>query len=280
MHIFYINLRARPDRRAFMERQAARLGLALERIEAVTPADIPPDELAAASHRLAAGELACTYSHRAVWRLIVERNLPAALVLEDDCALAPEVTGLLDDPDLLSTDIDLLQLETHPSTALLGRAVPTRAAGITKRRMLSSSLGACGYIITAEMAKRCIDHPDLPTMDLGKFLFGRGDPGFLYRHRVFQVFPALAIPVGELAPHSGLKQSDISPTRSTRPGRQRRRRKRLGEKLAEASRHAALAVGAFGVGELLSARYLAIPFAGNARLGETLLDESTAASPR
>ena len=32
MHIFYINLRTRSDRKAFMERQAARLGITMERV--------------------------------------------------------------------------------------------------------------------------------------------------------------------------------------------------------------------------------------------------------
>jgi GR25 family glycosyltransferase involved in LPS biosynthesis len=272
MHVFYINLQTRPDRRAFMEGQAARLGIAMERIEAVTPADIPQEEIASAAGYLAAGELACTYSHRAIWRLIVEQDLPAALILEDDCALADQVTDLLDDPLLLSGNIDMLQLETHPSTGLLGRPVPTAAAGISKRRMLSSCLGTCGYIITATMAKRCIDHPALPTMDLGKFLFSREGHGFLYRHRIFQSYPALAIPVGELSPASELKRSDITPTRRVR--KRRPVSKTRWHKLAGSMRHAALSISAFGLGELLSARYGAIPFAGTSHLDELVAQGS------
>jgi glycosyl transferase family 25 len=274
MRVFYINLQTRPDRRTFMERQAASLGIAIQRVEAVTPADIPADEIAAAAGYLAAGELACSYSHRAIWRLIVEQELPAALILEDDCALADEVADVIDDPQLLSGDIDMLQLETHPSTGFLGRPIPTAAAGISKRRMLSSCLGSCGYIITAAMAKRCIDHPALPTMDLGKFLFGREDPGFLYRHRIFQSFPALAIPVGELSPGSDLKRSDITPTRRGR--RNRPPPKTRGQKLAESLKYAALSIRAFGPGELLFARYGAIPFAGTSHLEKLVAEAADA----
>ena len=271
MHIFYINLRTRPDRREFMERQAERLGLAMERVEAITPADLSALDMAKASDAMSAGEVACSYSHRAVWRLMVEQGLPFALILEDDCALADRTPDLLDDPALLS-GIDMLQLETHPSIGLLGRPTPTRATGISRRRMFSSCLGTCGYVITAEMARRCIDHPDLPTMDLGKFLFSREGPGFLYRHRIFQAFPAVATPVGELVPGSDLKRSDITPTRKKKKASRAgsiRRRTRV-EKAAHSLRHAALAVQSFGLAQLVAARYVAIPFAGTSHLAETL----------
>jgi len=282
VHIFYINLRTRPDRRAFMERQAARLGLTMERVEAVTPADIPQNEIAAAPQWLGKGELACSYSHRAIWRMIVSRGLPAALVLEDDCALSLKAPTVLADPDLMSPGIDMLQFETHPSSALLGRELPTRVASISKRRMLSSCLGTCGYIITPEMAKRCIDHPDLPKMDLGKFLFSRNGPQFLYGHRLFQTFPALATPIGALVPETELKQSDVDQTRLKRDpslARPEKRRKSASAKMAETLRHAGLSLEAFGLGELLSARYVDIPFDGDAGLGHAILQEDALTIP-
>lgn len=276
MHIFYINLSSRPDRRAFMEHQADRLGLSLERIEAVTPDDIPASELAFAAQWLGKGELACSYSHRAAWRLILERGLSAALILEDDCTLSPELPAVLADPDLMSPGIDMLQLETHPSHGVLGRPLPTASQRIAKRRMMSSCLGTCGYVMTSRLAAECEGHPDLPKMDLGKFLFSRNGPGFLYRHRVFQTFPALATPIGALVPDDEIKRSDIDWTRRKRDpalADSPRRRSRMA-KLTQAIEHAGRAMSAFGLGELLLARHVDIPFAGEAVEAKALLAQS------
>lgn len=282
MHIFYINLDSRPDRRAFMERQAALLGFGMERLRAVTPADIPQAELDYASRWLGQGELACSHSHRAAWRLIVERNLPAALILEDDCVLTPQAAQVLADPDLMSPGIDMLQFETHPSRGVLGRPVPTRDSTVTLRRMMSSCLGTCAYIMTARMARHCIDHPDLPKMDLGKFLFSRNGPGFLYRFRVFQAFPALATPFGELVPQEGLSKSDLDQWRDGQRAAalakgQPRRRSRWA-KLCDNAGHASRALKAFGLTELLAARHVDIPFAGTEADALALLENSPSAA--
>lgn len=282
VHIFYINLQSRPDRRDFMERQARLLGLEMERFEAVTPADISADEIADAAPWIGKSELACSLSHRAVWQTMLERGLPAALVLEDDCALSQDASAVLADPALLSPQIDMLQFETHPSSATLGRPLPTAVASIGKRRMMSSCLGTCGYVITAAMARVCIDHPDLRRMDLGKFMFSRSGPAFLYGHRLFQAFPALATPIGALVPASDLKRSDVDPTRrkrnpATAPAKARR--KSLRRRLAEPLAHARLSIKAFGLRELLAARYATIPFAGDRNWGLELLGEVGTAPP-
>lgn len=276
MHIFYINLRSRPDRRDYMERQTRLLGLEMERFEAVTPADISPEEIADAAPWIGKSELACSLSHRAVWQTMLARGFPSALVLEDDCALSPEVPAVLSDSQLLSPAIDMLQLETHPSAATLGRSAATAVPSIGKRRMMSSCLGTCGYIITADMARICVDHPGLRRMDLGKFMFSRSGPAFLYSHRLFQAFPALATPIGALVPMTDLKRSDVDPTRrkrnpSTAPAKPRR--KTLGRRLAEPLTHARLAIRAFGLSELLAARYARIPFAGDRDWGLELLGD-------
>jgi glycosyl transferase family 25 len=266
---FYINLRRRPDRRAWMEQQSARLGLALERVEATTPADIPPAEIAAAAPWLGQGELACTYSHRSIWRLIAERNLPHALVLEDDCVLAPELVPLLADPELMAPGIDLIQLETHPSRAVLGRRLPTAAPGITKRRMMSSALGGGAYLIRGELARALIDDPDLIRFEMGVFLFGRNGPN-LYRHRVFQAFPAVATPLDVLVT-ADAGRSDLGPMGLRNPDkRSAPRRRSRGSKLATLLRHAQRSVRVFGLGEMLAARHVEIPFAGDASLAADL----------
>src|ERR1700748_961603 len=86
--IFYINLDARTDRRGFMERQFGLLGLEAERVPAITPDVLPPEALQFCDERrdrwVSPVELACAFSHRRAWQLVVERNLPGALIFEDD----------------------------------------------------------------------------------------------------------------------------------------------------------------------------------------------------
>ncbi len=72
-----------------MEQHLAEHGVLAERLRATTPADLPDELLVRAADRLSPGELACTASYLAAWRLVRARSLPHALVLEDDCVLAP-----------------------------------------------------------------------------------------------------------------------------------------------------------------------------------------------
>lgn len=275
MHAFYINLRSRTDRRSYMERQAAARGLTIERVEAVTPADIAAEALKAAARWLSPGELACTFSHRAVWRLMLERGLPAALVLEDDCVLSTGIAQFLNDPKVLEPGIALMQLETHPSTAILGRPLPTTVDGVFKRRMISSSLGSCAYIITAELARRCLAEPEFNRIEMGKCLFGRDGP-LLYTERVFQAFPAIATPLDALLRNAGegAANSDLNAARAGSTGRVRRRDpwRRL-RKLSTTARHVSRAIDVFGFSALIEARQHSIPFAGDAGLAEALLRE-------
>jgi glycosyl transferase, family 25 len=69
MHCFYINLDSRPDRRALIEAECARLGLDAERFPAI---------------QRSPGGLGCGESHLAVLRLARERGYDRILVLEDD----------------------------------------------------------------------------------------------------------------------------------------------------------------------------------------------------
>ena len=268
MHAFYINLRRRVDRRAYMERQLATRGIEGERVEAVTPDDLSDDVKQRAAPWLSPNELACTYSHRAVWQLILDRGLPAALVLEDDCVLAPETAAVLAAPALLMPDVALLQLETHPSRAVLGKPVATAAPGIGRRRMISSSLGSCAYVITAAMAEACLARPELERLEMGKFLFSRNGPN-LYAHGVFQVFPALATPLEALDTGlDGPQQSDLTATRHRGPAGSGGRSRKLTSNLS----HLGRAIGVFGVMALLGARHERIPFAGTAQTARALLN--------
>lgn len=105
MHIFVINLPESSIRRAAIERQLVDLGLSFEVFPAIRGASLSNAEKSAVYdskwfHRyqgrnIRPGELGCSLSHIAIYRMIVDKAIPHALVLEDDAWLNPNLPMLL-----------------------------------------------------------------------------------------------------------------------------------------------------------------------------------------
>lgn len=190
MQIFYINLARSTERRANMERQFEALGLSAERIEAVTPADIPPEmirrycEPRPLSLRwVEPTELACTLSHRKAWSRVIDDGLPGAIIFEDDALLSPRLPQAI--PQLSATNADVVHLET--------RSIPvTVGSGTGLQPIYTYHPGTCGYAITRDGARKLLacKELDFTTDDL---IFDPRGPMF-GRLRVRQMVPALCIP--------------------------------------------------------------------------------------
>jgi GR25 family glycosyltransferase involved in LPS biosynthesis len=257
---FYINLDRRLDRREHIEEQFRRIGIAADRVSATTPADIAPDRIAAVAATMSPTELACSLSHRKIWQSMLDRGLAGALIVEDDALLSASLRDVLASPNLASR-LDALQFESHPSDALLGPPLPT-IDGISINRLMSSSLGTCAYFITARFAAQMLARPDLDGLAVDRMLFGRGG-GMIYRARIYQSVPALAVQLGMFAsPSIAAGRSDLEPARVA--GRTRRVRSlaaRL-DKLTLNASHALRILTSFGpTGELFRARQLKLPIA-------------------
>lgn len=274
--VFYINLDSRPDRRQFMEEQFARLSVQVERVSARTIADVPTELIAwhddpGTLWPASPGDLACSLSHHMVWRRIVDENLPAALIFEDDALIEGSLGGFLQADICQRLAFDLLKLETRRNRILLGeRAI--HFGGVELRELQSSMMGAAAYIITRPTAQASLAHPLLTAMAVDRFLFGKGGPHLL-RSRILQAVPAPVIQMDRLAGRSGEAKdgparSDISPSRRDRRQRLehlgRRSRPNLGQLTAHNAAHAAklvrLATREPGV---IGRRRRAIPFAGD-----------------
>jgi hypothetical protein len=96
--VFVINLPRATERRAAVERRMQAIGLAYEIVEAVDGRMLSPAELevlCGPKRPFSPGEVGCYLSHMKVYRLIVERGVPVAAVLEDDAHRNPMVTELL-----------------------------------------------------------------------------------------------------------------------------------------------------------------------------------------
>ena len=105
VHIFVINLPEDKERRHAIEGQLGRLGLSYEVLPAIRGAQLTPDErrrqydekwfVRNEGRPALPGELGCALSHLAAYRLVVERKIPYALILEDDAWLNPNLPQLL-----------------------------------------------------------------------------------------------------------------------------------------------------------------------------------------
>lgn len=245
---YYINLASRLDRREFMERQFATLGINAERVDAVTVDRLPPDLIA----RLRAPGviwdtppvyIASLLSHQAAWRRIVESGSPAGLVFEDDVILDESLRDFLD-PDLAQRlGADLIKLETFGGSILLGAGVSRSASGAVLHELQSSHFGAAAYLITAEAAAAALAHPRLGQLHTDRFLFGRGGPHLLHR-KVLQVVPAPCIQLMKIGRRDdSLARSDLAPPTGAEAGKPKARKPlRLPspEHLRVAARHTSL----------------------------------------
>ena len=222
---FYINLTSRPDRRDFMEHQFLKLGIAAERVSAVTPADIPQEMQGrycdtTKPRWVSAPELGCTLSHRAIWQAVVDRDLPFALALEDDMALSDRLPNALALVAERATSFDVLKVETKLTPILVGR--PDLAVGaLTINRLYSVHLGTGAYFVSAAGARKLLaasDHFNLATDCL---IF---DPlGPMRSLRVRQIVPGLAVSVEKLDPTIPSGRSSLAETNKLNPPRRHER---------------------------------------------------------
>jgi len=108
---FYINLDRRTDRRAEFEEEARKMGLEVERFEAI-------------SH--AVGGIGCARSHLEVIRLAKARGYPSVLVFEDDFMLVVSGKAFLEILDKVPNDYDVAMFgynmrKTEPYNETFGR---------------------------------------------------------------------------------------------------------------------------------------------------------------
>jgi glycosyl transferase family 25 len=206
MQVYYINVAARTDRRAFMEGQLERLGLAAERIDAVTPAQVPDADRAAYSHPsrpywLSIPELACSLSHLRVMERHLADGAPMSLVLEDDAVLSRRLPAFLAALEKSPREFDLLRIETSDARVRVRPEGPT-VAGIEIVRLVGYDAGSCGYVLSRRGAQRILANVEARKRPVDQAFFDSYAP--LARSIVVrQAVPGLCVqsrmPVGGVA---------------------------------------------------------------------------------
>jgi glycosyl transferase family 25 len=197
MHVYVINLARRPDRRAFMQQQADRLGLQFDYIDAVDARTDAPEfaeiEVRSGLHgRISRGDLACTLSHRKFWRLFLETGEPYAVVLEDDDILADDSGQFFADTSWIPPGADLVKLERHGKAKpiYMDRQMrPAHARNVG--RLYSKCAGTAGYVISAEGARLLLAATARVDDPIDQMMFNPGRSGLFERLKPFIVEPAI-----------------------------------------------------------------------------------------
>ena len=151
--VYVVNLDRRPDRWAAMSAQSERLGLKATRIAAIDKHKLRIDD--PALDRLKAGHVACLHSHCKAMETFLDTDAPAALIMEDDVEIGPEVPKLITNLSWWPPEYGLVKLQSpiKPETLIwLDKPVGSTPTGRLLRPIRYSALGAYGYLIDRETA--------------------------------------------------------------------------------------------------------------------------------
>jgi glycosyl transferase family 25 len=161
LNAFFINLDRHPDRRAHVESQLRNAGLVAERVAGVNGREVPP-ELAGyfdletkSRYALMPGQIGCQASHLKVMRLIRERNLDYALVLEDDALLPPDIAGILTETlEKVPAGWDIVRLCRPTSRAF--RPLAKLSDNRSVVRYSRVPVGRAGYLVSRSGAAKLL----------------------------------------------------------------------------------------------------------------------------
>lgn len=162
MHIFIISLDRSKDRRATILSRLDTLGFSAEVFPAIDGGslDLQNCDYDGRTRRLiygkdmTPGEIGCARSHLAVYREIVRRDLPYALVLEDDAVLADSLPYALQSLETTAEPWDLVRFLGKPKDLQRMRLVRPLPDGLALTRIYGTPGGAYGYVLSKKAAGR------------------------------------------------------------------------------------------------------------------------------
>ncbi|WP_237273641.1 glycosyltransferase family 25 protein [Sulfitobacter sp. M22] len=174
--VFYINLDRVPHRREFMslELQKIKLGK-VNRFPAVDAK--VPGSLSEARFRsgisdrwaLPKSAIACFESHRAVWQMIVDKGLDAALILEDDVVLSHELTAILSKLNASPQKIDVVKMDFTDGNVCLGPVSDIN--GVQVRTLSKCAPSAGAYFVTKSGVERLLSESEVYGDTVDDFIF-------------------------------------------------------------------------------------------------------------
>ncbi len=177
LEIFVVSLAANRPRRDYIRRHLSELGLDFELHDAVDGHHVPRElrgsygdveARARLGRDLLPGEIGCAMSHLNILRLIVERRIPEALVLEDDAVLDAETVELLRHRDRLQEDREIVLLNHHSRDGAAHRGAETSLWGrvpisgrFSSGRFVEHAWSSVAYLVRRSGAQKILQvaHP-------------------------------------------------------------------------------------------------------------------------
>lgn len=168
MKIFIVNLKRSVERRNKIASQLDALNLDYEFVEAVDGTLMTADERAAASatinYAFLPGEIGCALSHQKIYQKIVDSNIEAAMILEDDIIFTREASDVLE---------KIKPASHRPEVILFSRAnsyLSSPVSHLTHKHTLHKTLQATtthSYVINHKAAQSLLKnlHPIWITAD-------------------------------------------------------------------------------------------------------------------
>lgn len=186
MRSFYINLAVSADRREWFDAQASRLGLDIERFEAVSNTSIA--DSVAVQFNVSKETIACFFSHRAIWNEIANGPDRFAAIFEDDAHLSDDLPAFLNDVSWIPADADIVHLEKL-GKRFVGIDAGQKAFGRKLYQAISGFAGAAAYVISRECAAKLHATFTEIDQDFDLHLFNDGMPSL----KIYKIGPALCM---------------------------------------------------------------------------------------
>lgn len=188
MKCFVINLDRSADRLATVAAEFARIGIEFERVAGVDAAAGVP----IAAPPLTPAEVCCFLSHRLCWEAIANGPDRYGAIFEDDVVFGHDAGAVLADDGWIPMDADVVKLETFFNRVRLGGRHFSVAGGRSARLLLGQHLGACGYVVSKEAARRLVKSTERPRAAVDVALFSPNQMTAA-RNTIYQLTPAMCM---------------------------------------------------------------------------------------
>jgi glycosyl transferase family 25 len=216
MHALVINLDKDTRRLTHMAGQLNNSCFQWERIPATDQATVAAlrhkSEWRFFSGRCSDSEIACAISHSTAWGRALEKDLPFALILEDDVIFSNDAFGTLQAiwPILNNIEFDVIKIETFLGGIKVSRKNLPIGAKHRLCTLHGNHAGSAAYILSNNACKRLVDLVPHFSRAMDLELFDRND-SYL---RILQLEPAIAVQDGVLHGRNGEFPSNIDGSRA------------------------------------------------------------------
>ncbi len=160
LKILIISLKSNVYRRSFQQQQAARLGLDIEFVDAVSAGALSPQEIQSHANQwtrsIRGQDVACTLSHWKVWEIVAAQK-EKVCILEDDVLLSANFRMVVEYIEKLNDDWNCIyDLEYALFKHTLGKRPMWRVdeLRLSASKIFKNKRGAAAYIVGPLAAQR------------------------------------------------------------------------------------------------------------------------------